>query len=240
VADRLKKVGARVLVVESDRSLADLITEHLRSDHHTATHVVNAEQALSIGKSRVFDAIVLNVSLPDCDGVALCRQMRRSGVNRRTAILAVAARYSESDVVLALENGADAIMCQPFLPGELLWRVNGFLRRWQPPATESADRIVVGAREIVIDVARRTVDVRDARVELTPREFAVLVLLARHIGRVFSRRALAARVWGPDSDIRDRAVDIAIHRLRQQIERSPAVPTLIRTIRGRGYTLSRG
>ena len=97
--------------------------------------------------------------------------------------------------------------------------------------------MVVGAREIVIDVARRTVDVRGARVELTPREFALLVLLARHVGRVFSRRALAARVWGPDSDIRDRAVDIAIHRLRQPIERSPAAPTLIRTIRGRGYML---
>lgn len=240
MARRPKTVGARVLVVESDVALADLITACLRSDQHAATHVLNAAQALSIGSSTVFDVIVLNVFLPDCDGVALCRQMRRSGVNRRTPVLAVAARYSESDVVLALEGGADAVICQPFLPGELLWRVNGFLRRWQPAAGESADRIVVGAREIVIDVARRTVDVRDARVELTPREFAVLVLLARNIGRVFSRRALAVRVWGEDPDIRDRAVDIAIHRLRLQIERSPAAPTLIRTIRGRGYTLSTG
>ena len=226
-----------MLVVESDSSLADLITEHLWSDHHAATHVVNAAQALSIGTSRVFDVIVLDLFLPDCDGVALCRQIRRSGVNRRTPVLVVAARYSESDVVLALEGGADAIMCQPFVSGELLWRVNGLLRCWQPHAPERANRMVVGAREIVIDVARRTVDVRGARVELTPREFALLVLLARHIGRVFSRRALAARVWGPDSDIRDRAVDIAIHRLRQPIERSPAAPTLIRTIRGRGYML---
>ncbi|MGC4086262.1 MAG: response regulator transcription factor [Vicinamibacterales bacterium] len=130
----------------------------------------------------------------------MCRRIRREGASSRAPVLVVTARRSESDVVLALESGADAIMHKPFECAELLWRVDTLLRRWYPQTPIVTTDAVVRVGALIIDASKRSARVHGIDVALTRQEFNLLLLLARHPGRVFSRRAIAQRVWGADAE----------------------------------------
>lgn len=230
-------MAARVLIVEDDPSIAELIAVHLMHEGHDVIRVDTAQRAVETTAATAFDLVVLDLGLPDFDGATVCRRVRREGRCQHAALLVVTARRLEADVVLALESGADAVMHKPFGPAELRWRVKALLRRWELPGTPEREGPVVRAADIEMDPVRREASIGGVRLALTRREFDLLLVFVRQPHRVFSRRALALRVWGTGSTVTDRAVDIAISRLRRALLARPG-GDVIRTVRGSGYVLA--
>lgn len=229
----------QVLIVEDDAALRELMTLHLRRAGYAVDQAVDARSAVSQLAEVRYRLVLLDLGLPDFDGITVCRRLRQLRMNCEVPVLAVSARRLESDVVLALESGADAFMAKPFTIDELLWRVRTLLRRGRAEAPATAPpAALLRVRHLTLDSERRQAMLAGTPVHLTRREFDLLAHLARHSGRVLSHRALAARGWGPGAEVSDRAVHIVLSRLRRKIERDASHPPLIRTIRGEGYSLA--
>lgn len=223
--------SARILVVEDDRKTADLVALYLRNDGHRV-HVEGAGgRALARIESEPFDLLVLDVMVPEVDGLELCRRARARGP---TPIILLTARTREEERVEGLDIGADDYVPKPFSPRELAARVRALLRR-SPPGDE--DVLVRG--EIAIDLARRTVRVRGRGVELTPTEFELLAALARRPGHVWSRDRLLELLPGGPFETLDRTVDVHVRNLRRKIEPDPARPVIVETVFGAGYRFAR-
>ena len=230
---------ARVLVIEDDAHIRDLIVLHLGLEGLETEAVGDGLDGLARTASQTFDLIVLDLMLPGMDGVSICRSIRREGPNLDVPILMLTARREESDKVLGLESGADDYLAKPFGIRELVARARALLRRprrsqLQAEAASSGDR-PVEIHGLHIDPARRRVRVGDEDVELTAQEFRLLFVLATHPGIVFSREALLTRVWADDTYVTERSVDSLVKRLRRRIEADPANPAIILTVWGSGY-----
>jgi two-component system alkaline phosphatase synthesis response regulator PhoP len=228
----------RVLVVEDDPAIRELIRLHLTFERYVVEEIDNGRDALARAADQRFELILLDLMLPDFDGITVCRTIRAgSGMNSRTPILMLTARDSESDKVLGLESGADDYLTKPFGVRELMARVAALLRRHQSPtpAPDKADAGQFASHGIRIDRDRRTALVREAPVELTRQEFDLLALLAARPGIVFSRAALLAKVWSGDSYVTERTVDSVVSRLRKKVEVDADDPELILTAWGVGY-----
>lgn len=228
----------RALVVEDDVAIRELLRLHLSLAGFHVDEIGDGRSALECARSIPFDVIVLDLMLPSLDGITLCRAVRTDGPNRETPILMLTARDSESDKVLGLESGADDYLTKPFGVRELMARIGAITRRSRRTAeageqTPASHR--VNARGVVIDPDRREAIVRGTPVELTKQEFDVLHLLAARPGIVFSRAALLANVWGGDTYVTERTVDVVVSRLRRKIEQDPQDPELILTAWGVGY-----
>ena len=232
--------GARVLVVEDEPHIRDLIALHLKLEGLIATAVGDGEQALELARAEPFDLVILDLMLPGLDGVTVCRAIRRDTTNADVPILMLTARREESDKVLGLESGADDYLTKPFGVRELVARVRALLRRPRPSrmaagtVDQDGTRPVV-ARGLTVDPARRHARMDGREIELTSHEFDLLYLLASHPGIVFSREALLRRVWGNDTFVTERSVDTLIKRLRRKIESDVTDPQLILTVWGTGY-----
>ena len=231
--------GARVLIVEDEPHLRDLVALHLGLEGLTPTIVGDGTEALRLARAEEFDLMVLDLMLPGLDGVTLCRAIRReSGSNSDVPILMLTARREESDKVLGLESGADDYLTKPFGVRELVARARALLRR--PRASKLAlsalvaDK-VVKAGAVKVDPARRLARVDEREIELTAHEFDLLYLLASNRGIVFSRDALVQRVWGDDTHVTERSVDTLIKRVRRKIEPDMEEPRFILTVWGTGY-----
>ena len=230
---------ARVLVIEDDTHIRDLIVLHLGLEGLETEAVGDGLDGLARANSQVYDVVVLDLMLPGMDGVSICRAIRREGPNQDVPIMMLTARREESDKVLGLESGADDYLAKPFGIRELVARVRALLRRprrsqLQADATVDGDR-PVEIHGLHIDPARRRVRVRGAEVDLTAQEFRLLFVLATHPGIVFSREALLTRVWPDHTYVTDRSVDSLVKRLRRRIEDDPANPAIILTVWGSGY-----
>lgn len=225
--------GARVLVVEDDDHIRELVELHLRLEGLTPVPARDGNEALRMARAEPFDLIVLDLMLPGLDGVTVCRAVRRDSRNADVPILMLTARREESDKVLGLDSGADDYLTKPFGVRELVARVRALLRRRRPAAGPHAPAVVAGP--LTIEPARRMAKVEGRDIELTAHEFDLLYLLATNRGIVFSREALVQRVWGDDTHITVRSVDTLIKRLRRKIEAQPAEPALILTVWGAGY-----
>ena len=230
--------GARVLIVEDEPHIRDLVALHLRLEGLTPTAVGDGTEALRHARSDPFDVIVLDLMLPGLDGVTVCRAIRREPLNGDVPILMLTARREESDKVLGLESGADDYLTKPFGVRELVARVRALLRR--PRASQLSS--IVGAQAkavslhgVEVDPARRLARMDGRDIELTAHEFDLLYLLASNPGIVFSREALVQRVWGGDTHVTDRSVDTLVKRVRRKIEEDPADPRFILTVWGTGY-----
>ena len=226
----------RVLIVEDEPDIARLVREHLADvgcDAVVATDAAGARASFAAGE---FDLVVLDRMLPDGDGLVLCGEFRRAAAT--LPILMLTAKSTELDRVVGLEVGADDYLVKPFGVAELQARVKALLRRVEalrgavvaPPAEE---RLECGG--LTIDVARRSVAVAGAPVELTAREFDLLLFFARHPGRVFSRMQLLDKVWGYNHEGYEHTVNSHINRLRAKIEPEPARPRYVLTVWGVGY-----
>ena len=224
----------RVLYVEDDARLARLTADYLGC-HDVEVHVLpRGELAISeIDRIRP-DLVILDLTLPDVDGIEVCRRLRR---RHGVPIIMVTGRTSLSARVDGLEGGADDYMVKPFDARELLARVRALTRRAQGKVAVALARIVVGA--LTIDPGSRTVHVRDAEVAVTTAEFDVLYELARHAGHVVTRGQLLATLHGDSSTAIERSIDVLIGRLRAKLELDARNPELVRTIRGAGYLLHR-
>ena len=225
--------GARVLVVEDDRHICELVMLHLGLEGHTAVAVADGTEALSLTRAEPFDLLILDLMLPGLDGVTLCRAVRRESRNADAPILMLTARREESDKVLGLDSGADDYLTKPFGVRELVARVRALLRRRRSAAGPRAPAVTVGS--LTIEPARRQARLDKREIELTAHEFDLLYLLATNRGIVFTRESLVQRVWGDDLHITTRSVDSLVKRVRRKIEEDQGNPRFILTVWGAGY-----
>ena len=230
---------SRVLVVEDDTHIRDLIVLHLGLEGFETVAVADGQEALVRAGSESFDLVILDLMLPGVDGIAITRAVRRGGPNQDVPILMLTARREESDKVLGLESGADDYLAKPFGIRELVARVRALLRRprrsqLQAEAAAGGER-PIDVHGLHIDPARRRVRVRGTDVDLTAQEFRLLHVLASHPGIVFSREALLAKVWPDQTFVTERSVDSLVKRLRRRVEHDHANPDIILTVWGSGY-----
>jgi DNA-binding response OmpR family regulator len=232
----------RVLVVEDEPNIRELVCLHLGLEGYACAGEADGQRALARTESERFDLLVLDVMLPGLDGVSLCGAVRRGSMNSDVPILMLTARSQESEKVIGLESGADDYLTKPFGVRELVARARALLRR---PRKSRAALALDGDDEaaappvrihgIEIDMARRRVRIGGRDVELTDQEFRLLHLLATHAGIVFSREALLTRIWRGDTYVTVRSVDTLVKRLRRRIESDPAQPRFLLTVWGVGY-----
>ena len=227
------KTAARVLLVEDDQNIRELVELHLQLEGLTVVSKSDGNEALALARTDAFALIVLDLMLPGLDGVTLCRAIRRDSRNTDVPILMLTARRDEVDKVLGLDSGADDYLTKPFGVRELVARVRALLRRRRPVAGEHAPAVQAGP--LLVEPARRQARLGDREIELTAHEFELLYVLAGNRGIVFSRDALVQRVWGEDTHITVRSVDTLVKRLRRKLETDPADPHYILTVWGSGY-----
>src|SRR5438093_2218567 len=232
-----KTVTPRVLVVEDEPNIRELVCLHLGLEGYACEGLADGRTALKRAESERFDLLVLDVMIPGVDGLALCRAVRNGRTNQDVPILMLTARREESDKVIGLESGADDYLTKPFGVRELVARARALLRRPRqgaPPAGEPHEE-VLRVRGLEVDVPRRRVRVDGRDVDLTDQEFRLLHLLATHPGIVFSREALLAKIWRGDTFVTVRSVDTLVKRLRRRIEPDAAHPRYLLTVWGVGY-----
>lgn len=234
---RPDSVLPRVLLVEDERSLRDLVSKQLRRAGYDCLATGDGREALQLVLEQHFDVVVLDLMLPNVDGMTICRTMRRQGVNQESPILMLTARRAEADKVDGLQNGADDYVTKPFGVAELTARVEALTRRVRRAQAQAgaASRHACAAGGVDSDPARHTVRVRRADVVVTPHEFELLYQLASQPGVVFSRKELLAAVWRGQAFVTERSIDTLVRHLRCKVEEDPASPRLIVTVWGYGY-----
>ena len=223
--------GKSVLVVEDDPSIAIGLRINLESEGYVVHLAEDGESGLEMARTVAPDLILLDVMLPRRNGLEVLHELRAEG--RTMPIIILSAKAGEMDKVAGLELGAEDYVAKPFSLAELLARVRAALRRGYAPAPSLRRTIVFG--EVEVDVEARNVKRRGEPVEMTAREFDVLVCLINERGRVLSRDDIFRRVWGPKHHGTPRTVDNFIQQLRAKLEGDPQEPTHIQTVRGVGY-----
>lgn len=222
-----------VLLVEDDRRLAEVIAGNVSEEGYVVCRAHDGAEALATAFSERYDLIVLDVMLPIVDGFEVARRLRLAGVS--CPILMLTARDTVADRVAGLDAGADDYLVKPFALAELLARMRALLRRSQPG--NEVTRLQVG--DIELDLLGRQAIRQGRRIDLTPKEFALLEELMRHPGEVMSRSRLLDHVWSYDILTESNMVDLYIHYLRNKIDRD-FMPKRLRTVRGLGYVLRPG
>jgi len=230
----------KVLVIEDELDIAKLVQLHLQDLPCEVNLAFDGIVGLAEAEAKAYDLIILDLKLPGLEGLEVCKRLRARG--RYTPILMLTSKSSELDRVLGLEVGADDYLTKPFSVMELTARVKALFRRVEMlgKKDEAAQGNVLQARDMTIDIERHAVTVRGQGIELTAREFDLLVHFARHPGRVYSREQLLDQVWGYQHSGYDHTVNSHINRLRSQIERDPQNPEYIHTVWGVGYKFAEG
>jgi two-component system copper resistance phosphate regulon response regulator CusR len=220
----------RLLVVEDDPRLANVLARGLREEGYAVDTVETGDAGITQGVLVPYDAIVLDVMLPGRDGLDVVRTLRGRGVH--TPVLLLTARDAVGDRIAGLDSGADDYLVKPFDFGELLARLRALLRR---PEVVQPMQVIVG--DLVIDLTSHVVTRAGETLVLTGKEFALLELFARNVNRVLSRAEIVAHVWDDNHDPFTNALEVYVNRLRGKIDRTPW-PPLLHTRRGAGYVLS--
>lgn len=223
-----------LLLVEDDAALAELVIWHFEREGYAIRHTVNGEEALLLVRERLPDIVLLDWMVEGLSGIELCRQLRRDPDSANVPIIMLTARGEEEDRVRGLSTGADDYVTKPFSPRELVARVTAVLRRVRPALAGEVLRYA----DVEMDTVAHKVRRGARMIPLGPTEFRLLRHFLEHPGRVFSRERLLDSVWGQDSDIELRTVDVHIRRLRKAINIDGA-PDLIRTVRSAGYALDK-
>lgn len=227
--------SGRILIVEDDRVQAEYLSEVLRLEGYAVVVAGTAAEALaSAHASPGPDLVLVDVVLPDLSGTEVVRRLRGAS---NVPIIMVTSRRQVTDRVIGLDAGADDFVPKPFEPAELLARVRAQLRRNQNVA-HAVRPSVFQIGPISLDAGKHRVTIQDRAVDLSPREFAILRLLAEAVGNVVGRRELFNRVWGADFFGDEGALDVYIRRLRAKLESDPSHPRYIQTVRGTGFRLA--
>jgi DNA-binding response OmpR family regulator len=226
------KLDSTILLVDDEDAVLKLLAFPLRRDGYRVLEARDGERALDVFHHERIDLVVLDIALPKLDGLEVCRRMRAESM---VPIVMLTARDEEMDKVVGLELGADDYITKPFSIREFRSRVRALLRRAavSQPVQESDGDLVAG--ELRIDLARRRAQIGGRSPELTYVEFEILRTLAAEPGRVFTRAMLLTTIWGDDSFRDPRTIDVHVRHLREKLEREPARPELILTVRGVGY-----
>jgi DNA-binding response OmpR family regulator len=222
----------RILVVEDEPSLAEVVSLYLKRAGYQVQIAADGKQAMTLLERQIPDFVILDLMLPEIDGLSLTRWLRdRSNV----PIIMVTARREEIDRIAGLEMGADDYVVKPFSPQELVSRVRAVLRRTGREQTGAELERDLSFDDIHISPVARAVTVQEMSIELTAKEFDLLYLLARHPKQVFTREQLLERVWGGAEYIDPGTVTVHIRRLREKIENDPSSPSHLLTVWGVGY-----
>ena len=229
-------MNARLLLIDDDARLTAMVGDYLRTNGYE----VEVAGSLAAGRDRLrgasFDALVLDLMLPDGDGLDLTRELRADARLKRLPLLMLTARGEPLDRVLGLELGADDYLSKPFEPRELLARVKALLRRASPVA--AGDELLRFGR-LEIDLAARQARIDGKACDLTGHQFDLLVVLAQSAGRVLSRDQIMDALKGHPMEAFDRSIDVHVSRIRACIEDDPKMPKRVLTVRGSGYVFAR-
>jgi DNA-binding response OmpR family regulator len=220
----------KILLIEDDTDLFALLKYNLEKEGFSLTGLQTGKGALDLCRHVRPDLILLDIMLPDSDGLDICKGIRKDPELAATPVIFLTARASETDRIVGLELGANDYVVKPFFVRELIARIKLQFRNLAPPA-----RVLVAAG-LEMDVASRTVRLHGKALSLTATEFRLLEYLMSRPSVVFSREQLLNAVWGQDKAITDRAVDVYVLRLRQKVEPDPTAPAFIHSVRGFGYT----
>jgi len=224
----------KVLVVEDEKDIRELVRYNLEQEGFAVLEAEEGELALALVQRERPALVILDIMLPGMSGLDICRTIRHGDETARLPILMLTAKAAEVDKVVGLEMGADDYVTKPFSPRELLARVKAVLRRAHGPELERPHEVFHRGR-LRIDFDTYQVFLDDREIELSLREFELLAFFVRHPNRVFERAQLLDMVWGRDTYVEPRTVDVHVRRLRMRIERDDARPELIVTLRGVGY-----
>ncbi|URO00596.1 response regulator transcription factor [Leclercia adecarboxylata] len=221
----------QILLVEDDGDIAALLRLNLEDEGYVITHEADGGRAQHLLGQSHWDAVILDLMLPNVDGLTLCRAIRAR--DHYLPVIIISARSSETERILGLETGADDYLAKPFSVQELVARIRALFRRQQAMGQQTSG--LINAHGLTIDPLARSVQQHGQVVDLTPREFDLLYFFARHPGEVFSRLALLEQVWGYQHEGYEHTVNTHINRLRVKIEKDAAEPEIIRTVWGKGY-----
>ncbi len=222
----------RLLLVEDDPALAELLEFRFKAEGYAVSVTADGDEALLLAAEETPDLVVLDWMIEGTSGIEVCRRLRKGKATAHVPIIMLTAREAEDDRIRGLVTGADDYVTKPFSPRELIARVNAILRRIRPAL--AGEVLTVG--DLSLDATAHRVTRRSQTISLGPTEFRLLKFFMEHPGRVFSRGQLLDAVWGTDSDIELRTVDVHIRRLRKGIELAGA-PDPVRTVRSAGYSL---
>jgi len=228
-------MSRKILVVEDNKDLARLLELHLRDLSYDVDLTFDGDAGWTQITSQPYDLIILDLMLPGIDGLEICRRIRSRPAY--TPILMLTSKSTELDRVLGLEIGADDYVTKPFSIRELMARVKAIFRRIDELRSDRRQdkQSLIRAADLVIDPQKRTVNLGDRTIDLTAKEFDLLLHFARHAGRVFTRSQLLDEVWGYSHDGYEHTVNSHINRLRAKIEANPTQPSYILTVWGVGY-----
>ena len=224
----------KILLIEDDTDLFSLLKYNLEKEGFSLTGLQTGKGALELCRQVRPDLILLDIMLPDSDGLDICKGIRKDPELATTPVIFLTARASETDRIVGLELGANDYVVKPFFVRELIARIKLQLRG--APWTQATPARVLEAGGVELDPSSRQVRLNGAPLSLTATEFRLLEFLMNRPGVVFSREQLLNAVWGQDRAITDRAVDVYVLRLRQKVEEDPANPILLHSVRGFGYT----
>jgi DNA-binding response OmpR family regulator len=228
----------RILLIEDNEDMAQLLALHLRDLQHSVDLCFDGDSGLQQANDNLYDLVILDLMLPGKDGLSICKAIREK--DNYMPILMLTAKDSELDRVLGLETGADDYVTKPFSITEVLARIKAIFRR--SDALNSNNQTdpshIIQRGLIVIDPDKHTVTVTDQQVDLTAKEFELLLFFARHPGRVYSRSELLDQIWGYGHDGYEHTVNSHINRLRVKIEPDSKHPVYIQTVWGVGYKFS--
>lgn len=222
----------RLLLVEDDIALAELLDWHFEQEGYDVSRTADGEEALLLARETPPDIVLLDWMIEGLSGIEVCRRLRRATDTANVPIIMLTARGEEEDRIRGLETGADDYVTKPFSPRELVARVAAILRRVRPALAGQ----VLSYGDIELDAVSHKSKRAGQTLQLGPTEFRLLRHFLEHPGRVFSRERLLDAVWGMDSDIELRTVDVHIRRLRKAVN-LPGLPDIIRTVRSAGYAL---
>lgn len=222
-----------IVIVEDEANIVELVKYNLDREGYRTLCANDGRKGLELIKQELPDLVILDLMLPELDGLSVCKQLRSDAQTKSIPIIILTAKSEEADRVLGLEMGADDYVTKPFSPRELVARVRAVLRR--SGAVDETEPEIIENSVIRIDLRQHLVKVRGEEVELTPKEFDFLKLLLLNPGRAFTREFLLEHLWGYEYFGDTRTVDVHVRRLRQKIENDPANPEYLETVRGVGY-----
>jgi two-component system alkaline phosphatase synthesis response regulator PhoP len=227
----------KILVVDDETAIATLLQYNLQQNGYEVTVASDGLSAYQKAKEQQFNAILLDLMLPEMDGMTVLKQLRQDKVS--TPIILVTAKGDEFDRVLGLELGADDYITKPFSPREVVARLKAVLRRSQVSTdTNKTDEMVISIQDLIINDSKKTVMKENIVLSLTPREYDLLLYFAQRLGRVIDRETILTAVWGYEYTGESRMVDMHISNLRDKIESNPKAPKILKTVRGFGYTMT--
>jgi phosphate regulon transcriptional regulator PhoB len=228
---------AKILVVDDERDIVELISFNLQKEGFTTIKAYDGKAALRLIKTQKPDLVILDLMLPEISGLDVCKTIRSSSETAGLPVIMLTAKADELDKILGLEMGADDYITKPFSIKELIARVRAILRR-QHDEVKQLPKERFSCRGLKIDYASYDVEIASKKITLSPTELKLLFFFSRNPGRVYTRNQILDHVWGDDTFVTPRAVDVHIRRLRSQIEKDVDNPQYIITVRGVGYKFS--